>query len=743
MLNPLTKWFSNIWYFTKGFFPVQLFLLHLRRSYIVMIFWIILFLFISARLGASYGFQYLFLSPEYLSQVSFLSYFLVGIMAGLFVMAFHISSYIYYSYRYPFLATLSRPLYKFCINNSIIPLVFYTVYIVLIANLLSADGKSTSLILVAVGGLLLGSILTIALTLGYFFTTIKSVEPQTGAASRALDQIVNKKQSEKGLTTGRKAVVNHYLKNFISVKLTRDVDHYDKQRLLDTIQSHHTSAFFYFLLLIVLVVAVNLLGATPYLRIPAGASVFLIFSLYLMITGAVYTRFKTWTLSLGILTVLVINYLSGLPDFKRTYYAYGLDYEVPKAAYTYENLKALTSDSIVAYDKREIERVLNRWKAQTGEEKPKLILLNASGGGLRSSLFTLNVLQTLDSTLGADFYPNVHLIAGSSGGMLGASYYRQLKYESSRRKDLKANDLQHVQNMGQDLLNPIAFNLAVNDLFWRWRTFEYNGQAYLIDRGKAFDDKLEENTMGLLSGAFGDWREAEYQAQMPTMVLAPTIIGDGRKLLMSNLGISFLTFSQPPPGISLTREYDAVEYSRLFKEQRYGDLRFTTALRMSASFPYITPLVNMPSKPTIELIDAGARDNEGFELGLRYILKMKDWIAENTSGVVVVQIKANRPDEVPIEEPGYSRLSQIVKPFGGIIRSFGNLQIYNKALLMELSESSLDFPVDLVRYSLFASEDELSLSWHLTEREKAYILEAMQFERNQRSLERLRTILKP
>jgi hypothetical protein len=43
-------------------------------------------------------------------------------------MAFHIASYIIMGYRFRFIATLSTAFFKFCINNSTIPLVFLIVF---------------------------------------------------------------------------------------------------------------------------------------------------------------------------------------------------------------------------------------------------------------------------------------------------------------------------------------------------------------------------------------------------------------------------------------------------------------------------------------------------------------------------------------------------------------------------------------------------------------------------------------
>lgn len=740
-LSNIGQWVKNAWYFALTFFPVQLFLLHLRRSHILMIFWVILFLFVSGGLGADYGFHYLFLSPEYLNEVSFVSYFLLGVNAGLFVMAFHISSYIYYSYRYPFLATLSRPLYKFCINNSVIPILFYIAYTIQVVALLKANEHPNMFILMALGGLILGSVVTISITVGYFFGTIKSTDKPPGKTEKVLERLIKKDKKSPGGLGFRAPVVNYYLKNFMSVKVTRGVGHYQEAQLQQTIQQHHLTASVYFLVLMGLVLVLNFLGDYQVFRIPAGASVFLMFSLYLMVTGALYTRLKTWTLSVGILLLIGFNYLSTFEPFNRSHYAFGMDYQVEPAAYTYESMHRFTADSIVDADIASAIATLEKWKANQKEAKPKLVMLNVSGGGLRSSLWTLKVLQELDSALGSEFYDKVHLISGSSGGMLGASYYRMLKYHEAQDSAVAPNGPRHFANMGTDLLNPVAYTLAVNDLFFRFRTFRYEGREYAIDRGKSFDDKLIENTEGFLEGRFGDWAAQERAAQMPTLLLAPTVIGDGRKLLMCNQGMSFLTYSVPFNGLQVAREFDAIEYKRLFANQAYADLHYATALRMSASFPYITPLVNLPSKPTIEVIDAGARDNEGFEIALRYVLKLEAWIKENTSGVIFLQVKANRPDEIPINEPPNTNLDQLTKPIGGIVESFHNLQIYNKAMLMELVATQSKLDMQVVRFSLFTSSDELSLSWHLTEGEKRYVRRAVRAKRNREALDQLRALL--
>src|SRR5690606_38032635 len=83
-----------------------------------------LFGIINSSIGIGIGLPYLFLSPEYLGLSNYLAFLILGISIGGFIMAFHIYSYIQIGPKYPFIATLSRPFYKFSLNNSLLPLIF-------------------------------------------------------------------------------------------------------------------------------------------------------------------------------------------------------------------------------------------------------------------------------------------------------------------------------------------------------------------------------------------------------------------------------------------------------------------------------------------------------------------------------------------------------------------------------------------------------------------------------------------
>ena len=100
-----TVLFRKVFYF----FPVQLIFVHLKNNPILMTVWFIIVGINTRLISEKYGVPFLFLSPEYLGDVGFLSYCIVGFSFGGYIMAFNISSYVTNGYRFPFIATLAKP----------------------------------------------------------------------------------------------------------------------------------------------------------------------------------------------------------------------------------------------------------------------------------------------------------------------------------------------------------------------------------------------------------------------------------------------------------------------------------------------------------------------------------------------------------------------------------------------------------------------------------------------------------
>jgi hypothetical protein len=112
---------------------------------------------------------------------------------------------------------------------------------------------------------------------------------------------------------------------------------------------------------------------------------------------------------------------------------------------------------------------------------------------------------------------------------------------------------------------------------------------------------------------------------------------------------SALTFDDP--GI---REYpyslSALEFFRLFPQAR--DFRLSTGVRMSASFPYVCPAVNLPTVPARRVVDAGYYDNYGIEVAAAWVQRNRVWLNAHTSGVVLIQIRDSISQKDRLEVAG-------------------------------------------------------------------------------------------
>ncbi len=157
-------------------FPVQLLLLHFKKFQVLLVFWLVLFGAVGGVFMKAYGVDSLYLSPEYLGNVNALSASIVGMSAAVFIMSWNITTFILFCRHFKFLATTTRPFVKYCINNSLIPLIFLLFYFghALYFNKYRELNTNWQ-IFVQISGFLLGFIFIIAISFLYFFRADKSI----------------------------------------------------------------------------------------------------------------------------------------------------------------------------------------------------------------------------------------------------------------------------------------------------------------------------------------------------------------------------------------------------------------------------------------------------------------------------------------------------------------------------------------------------------------------------------------
>lgn len=749
------------------FFPFQLVIILIRNNHLLLVFWLAMFGFVTGNVAVKYGLPYLFLDPEYLNKVDFWSYFIMGNTLGGFIMAFNIASYLRNSHHFPFIATLNRPFLKYSLNNFIVPVVFLVVYYCYIILFQAKyEYKSIFEILLESSGILLGMLLFLTVSYIYFFSTNKNIfhlfgikvdsEDDVLLVSKPEDDIPNKEVTEgspwKAIDIrklkSQQWHIETYLSNINKTRLTRGYEHYDTDMLKKVLNQNHYNAAKYQIVLFISILALSWLRDYEVFNLPAGGSVIMLFTMFLMIVSAIQSWTRGWSNLIFILLIVTINYFSQYEIFNSTDKAFGLNYKTDKAIYHLDSLKN-SNDNIYAmnFDLGNTMGILNKWKAknQTSEddsEKPYLVIVNTSGGGLRSALWTFKMLQVADSATNGKLFKQTELITGASGGMIGASYFRELALQKELGKIDNIYGAEYTSNISKDILNPVAFSLTIHDFFIGFQKVDIGPYTYLKDRAYVFENQLNKNTGFLMDKSLKDYQEPEAEAQIPMMVLSPTVVNDGRRLLISSTPVSYLTYTLPKQQVSAVTNLEEIEFLKFFKDQGAEDLRFTSALRMNATFPYISPNVNLPSEPIMQVMDAGLRDNYGLKTTIKFLYSFRDWITLNTKGVIILQIM-DRNKKLEIEEaPFPSTFEKLVTPVGSIYDNMFNIQDFTNDQLIQYASLWFNGKIQVLTFELPNKvPNKISLSWHLTTREKLQILRSVNLPHNKVALEELKRLL--
>ena len=728
-------------------FPVQLVLVHIKKHHFLLIIWVFLTMLVTSVTGQHYGINYLYLDPEYLGQVDFLSFFIVGMALGGFLVSWNITAYILHAHRFPFLATIHRPFGVFMLNNSLIPLAFMVFYIVnLVAFQRDSEFASTQIVLSNVLGLISGVVVIVFLAGTYFFQTNKDIWQIMGLRREDAPPDIQMQSTEENpaisLLLWR---IDTYINMSLRPRIVRSVAHYDALLLHKVYRQHHGNAVFVEITGLVLLLALGLLIDYQFFRVPAGASVLVLFGLLVALTGAFSYWIRGWRAAMYVALIIALNALMQNDLFKYENQAYGLNYTTSPSAYTLERLDSLSQPALRARDRAHWQGILDNWAAKsqtTHGRKPKMVLINASGGGLRAGLFATRVLQQADSLSDGKLMDHAFLMTGGSGGMLGSAYYRQIAWMERTDSTVNKYDKKILDAMSSDLLNPVFFTIVVNDLFFPWQHFKIGGKEYRKDRAYIFEQTFNKYSEDLLNQPISSFRSAEENAEMPLMVITPTIINDGRKCYISPQPVSWLT--TPPNYNRSLREpqVDGIDFRAFFKNQDADSLLMTSALRMNATFPYILPNVALPSQPLTEVMDAGLRDNFGLETSTRFVHQFADWLKENTSGVVLIEIRGHEQFEQIEDYQGQSFLDKIFSPIGNVLSNWSEIQDYNHDYLIDYASEEMDGMLDVFVFEYTPGEgaEKASVSLHLTQRERQDIAKAVYSPHNRMEYLRLQSL---
>ena len=735
-------------------FPCQLLVLHLRSNLLLLAIWILLALFITGDLALKFGIRFLFLSPEYLHKVGFWSFFFVGAGFGAFAMTWNLTTYLLGARYFPFLASLARPFTKFCLNNLLLPGIFVAIFL---GNLIYFEAafemSSTTTILVHVFGFLSGILVFVLLISAYFQLTNKDILSYVKYADNLPPNIARNRPGRRNLpdieaikSNRNQWRVDTYLNEKLRPRLVRSVAHYDKSILLRVFRQNHTNALVIQLISLIILILLGIMIDRPAFRIPTGSSIFLLSSIIVALTGAVTYWFGRWRMMVLLLLAIFINTITKFEVFHHHNKAYGLNYQTQKSIYAYENLETLCSPENVQTDIDNTLQILNNWKEKAAtpqHPKPKMVLYCVSGGGLKATTWSMQVLQQTDSLTHGKMMQNTVLMSGASGGMIGSAYFRELYLRQQKGEVNNLYDKQYVDNVSQDLLNPVSFTIVTNDLFVPWANFEKNGYSYRKDRGYIFEKSLNENTRFVFDKTLNAYKTPEQKAEIPLMFLTPSIVNDGRRMIISSQGVSYMMASPASMEVPASTEIDAIDFGRLFEAQDADNMAFTTAIRMNATYPYVLPNVSLPTQPQIEVLDAGFRDNYGLKSAIRFIHVFQDWIQDNTSGVVLVVVRAFDRDKAIKSSENEGMFEAIFNPLG-IAGKILSLQDFEHDTNLGFIYDKLGKDMfEIVRFTYRPSNimEDAPISFYITKRQRKDILTAINSPENRAGMERLKALL--
>ncbi|MCS6979081.1 MAG: patatin-like phospholipase family protein [Flavobacteriales bacterium] len=751
------------------FFPVQLLLVHIRSSILLFSFLAVLTLVITGNILRISGGYLLFLDPEYLGRVSMSSYFIVGFAAGGFISAFNIASYLTHSRTFPFLATVARPFSRYSLNNFILPSLFLGIYLFQLWKFHQKNYPDPVLTYLRHGGsFMAGFIVFTAVTFSYFLAfgrdmrRIFGIDPENPSADTSSSSKKNwrirpvrillnpeKDKLEAVARALRKESweTATYLASPFRIRLARPTHHYNPEVLDRVFSESHFYAFLYSALTILSIFILGLLREKEWLILPAAAIFFLYFTLLMMFTGGLNYFFGRWSVLAFICLYVGYNVLTARGFLTTESRLYGLNYE-KMSDYHPDSLARhyFKTPADTFQEKRWHEGILNKWKKKVSKGKPEdiykppIVFISCTGGGSKAATWTFYSLCWADSLLGGKLLQHTYLISGSSGGALGAAYLRELHYRriSGLLKGASLDSL--TECIAADILNPVVGAMLLSDFFIPTGRFKYERFWYPKDRGYAFEKHFNQNTGYVLDRKFYDYATPEYNATLPIMIFSPTIINDGRRMLFCTQPLGFMTQkSLSRDTLSHIPKLEDIEFSKLCRQEGYRNISFLSVLRANATFPLVMPPVSLPTRPRIELMDAGFRDNYGIQNILKYIFHMRQWLNQNVSRIILLDVTDRlRHDQYLLkrrQRRWRSAIESLFTPFGGVLSNITTTQVYVNEQMLKFVAGSLSVPVHHVLFDLAnEAKDEISVSFHLTSSEKKDIVSAVALQRNQNTL---------
>ncbi|MFO1077302.1 MAG: hypothetical protein U1E73_06200 [Planctomycetota bacterium] len=346
--------------------------------------------------------------------------------------------------------------------------------------------------------------------------------------------------------------------------------------------------------------------------------------------------------------------------------------------------------------------------------RPRIpIVVTASGGGITAAYWTACVLDRLcrDPDFGAVFAPSVLLTSSVSGGSAGFAFWLQ-EYANGGVAP-EASD-RAAGRAGTECLSSISWGLAYPDLmrlFMPWFT------PTNLDRGAALEAAWLATGMDA-EATLWSWRQQAALGLRPTSIFNATIVETGQRLMIA---LHDVKVPELVDGAS------AQAWLRLYPG---WDLRIATAARLSATFPFVSPVARPVWKgaadgapqllPTARyhVADGGYYDNDGVASALEFLATSRQALRESqVERLLLVRIRASPVGEMPDAKDDSGWASAFLGPLQTMLKVRTASQVdRNRTQLAAMIEAwKPELEILDVAFELKTSD---TLSWYLTDGEQ-------------------------
>jgi hypothetical protein len=354
----------------------------------------------------------------------------------------------------------------------------------------------------------------------------------------------------------------------------------------------------------------------------------------------------------------------------------------------------------------------------------KVILVAANGGGIQAAAWSARVLTGIEEGCrsggncgGRSFARSVRAISAVSGGSVGAMYFANAygKY-GAKEGELPDNDgLERIVELAErSSLDGLTWGLVYSDFLRTMAPFLSKVRFFRrTDRARALEFEWQRDVD--LNAMLGEWKRDAVDGKRPGVVFNTTVVDNGRPLLFSTIE------HRENPSV-------AQIFDRLYKDY---DTPVTSAVRMSATFPFVTPAARAHRSDKSDwadaeyhVVDGGYYDNYGMATLVECLDNELDKPEVNVSELMVIRIHSMPVVKSP--DRGLEKKRGFFYQMGVPIVALGNVRGAG-----QLSHSQVEFDllqkrwreragrkVDIQLATFEYPNYDAPLSWHMTNKQK-------------------------